>query len=104
MVTDIDQDLWKRLAKQLADGGKPIEAGWTMMRAAVVPAFAPPDQISAMRIAFMCGAQHLLSTMVAISEEGDDPTPDYRRRMDVIQQELDDFTEEMQREEKKGRV
>jgi hypothetical protein len=86
----------ERLTKQLADEGKLIEAGWVAMRLAVIPDNAPAVQLNEMRLAYMAGAQHLFSSIMRMLDPDPIETPDDMRRMDLIDEELDAFRQELE--------
>lgn len=80
-----------KLTKDLVDSGKIIEAGWIGLRFSALPLDAPKIQLEEMRNAFFAGAQHLLASLMAAMDPGDDPTGDNMARMDKIQAELREF-------------
>jgi hypothetical protein len=82
------------MSKRLADEGRLIEAGWTIMRK-MIPPTASEEQIRDMRIAYMCGAQHLFSCIIGILDPGSEVTASDMRRMDLINNELASFEKEM---------
>jgi hypothetical protein len=84
----------EQAAKEFAERGKLIEAGWMGYRLAVMPQNAPPIQIDECRLAFMAGAAHLFSSVVSILDPGDEPTDADLRRMDMIHAELQAFENE----------
>jgi hypothetical protein len=91
-----DRAYLERISRELTDQGKLIEAGWLGMRIACQLENAPPLQLQEMRMAFFAGAQHLLGSIMAILDPGEEPTDKDMERMDLIQRELkafvDDFT------------
>ena len=89
------EKLAAELAKQLTDRGKLIEAGWVIFRGMTVSPNAPQVQIDEMRYAFMAGAQHLFGSIMEILDPGEEPTAADLRRMDLINEELAEFAEEM---------
>lgn len=101
MTDKMDPEQVKRIAaevsKRLADEGKLIKAGWVGYQMLVLPPDAGPVQVDECRIAFMAGAQHLFSSIMAILDPGTEPTEKDLRKMDLIHQELSDFTDQMQR-------
>lgn len=87
-----DRAYLERLARDLTDKGKLIEAGWVSLRIAAVPLDASPTQLEEMRNAFFAGAQHLFSSiMTVLDPEGEEPTEADMLRMAMIQNELDNF-------------
>ena len=90
-----DRQFLVQLSKRLADEGKLIEAGWISLRLAVIPLDAPAVQLEEMRNAFMAGAQHLFASLLTILEPDTKPTDADMMRMDLIDQELRAFGEEL---------
>jgi hypothetical protein len=84
------------LAKELANRGKLIEAGWVIFRGLTIPPNAPEIQISEMRLAFMAGSQHLFSSIMGILDPGMEPTDADIRRMELISDELDAVRKELE--------
>lgn len=80
-----------QLSKELADQGKLIEAGWAAFERFVVPAGAGEVQRREMRLAFMGGAEHVWSSMLAVMDEDREPTARDLKRMELIQKELDEW-------------
>ena len=90
------------LAKRFTDQGKLIEAGWVALRVLTLPLDAPEIQVVEMRKAFMCGAQHLFASVMAIMDPGAEPTEQDMRRMTMICNELEAFKMEVTAEHKPG--
>lgn len=90
-----DRQYLEALTRRLADDGKLIEAGWVALRLSAIPLDASAVQLSEMRLAFMSGAQHLFASIMGMLDPGSDETPADLRRMDLINQELEAFTEEL---------
>ena len=88
-ASDLDE-----LSRKLADSGRLIEAGWISLRA-VLPPDTPPMQVQQLRWAFMAGAQHLFSSIMAVMDPGEEPTEDDQRRMELIDRELEVFAAEV---------
>jgi hypothetical protein len=89
----------KQMTKRLTDEGRLIEAGWQTMRIQVVPPTASDVQLTEMRKAYFAGAQHLFaSIMTVMGEDGGEPTAEDLHRLDLIDQELRGFVEELLRE------
>lgn len=88
-----DRAFLERLARELVDRGKLIEAGWVGFRLAVFPpdGDAPAIQLEEMRKAFFAGSQHLFSSIMTILEPGAEPTDADLKRMDSIDAELKEF-------------
>jgi hypothetical protein len=92
-----DRAYLEQLTRRLADEGRLIEAGWVLLRLAVMPHDAPPAQIDGMRLAYMAGAQHLFGSILTALDADAEPTEADLRRMDAIHAELDAFAEELKR-------
>lgn len=88
-----DRAYLERYARECADKGYLIEAGWIGLRIAAVPLDASPAQLDEMRNAFFAGAQHLFSSIMTILEPGAEPTDKDLARMDLIDAELKKFIE-----------
>jgi len=86
-----DRAYLERLARELTDKGKLIEAGWISLRIASIPANAPPVQLEEMRNAFFAGAQHLFGSIMSILEDDAEPTEKDLDRMSLINDELQAF-------------
>jgi len=80
-----DFEFIERITRDLMDKGKPVEAGWTMLRYLSIPLNAPRVQVDEMRSAFFAGAAHILALMT----EGLDAT-----RIELIDKELQEFLSE----------
>lgn len=90
-----DREFLVRLTRELMDQGKLIEAGWVSLRMHTIPLNAPAGQLQEMRMAFMAGAQHLFSSMMAGLDPDAEPTEADTRRMDLIDAELEAFAKEL---------
>lgn len=90
-----DRAFLERLTRTLADEGKLIEAGWVALRLQAIPLDAPAVQLTEMRMAYMCGAQHLFSSIITMLDPGSEETPGDLQRMDLINAELEAFGEEL---------
>jgi hypothetical protein len=84
------------LAKELANRGKLIEAGWVIFKGLTIPPDASEIQIREMRLAFMAGSQHLFASIMGVLDPGEEPTDADLRRMDFIHQELEIFRKELE--------
>jgi hypothetical protein len=84
------------LAKELANRGKLIEAGWIIFKGLTIPPDAPEIQISEMRLAFMAGSQHLFSSILGMMDPNEEPTDADLRRMELITDELNAFRKELE--------
>lgn len=89
---DIDQ-----FTKDLVDKGQLLEAGWVALRHMTLQD-APEIQIREMRKAYFAGAQHLWASLFGFMEDGEEPTPNDLRRMEMVQVELEAFTDSLKRE------
>jgi hypothetical protein len=92
----IDPDAVSLAARMLADEGRIIQAGYVAYRSLFVPHDASPRMVTVHRIAFMAGAQHLFSSIMALLEPGDDYTPEDIKRLDSIANELTAFEQELE--------
>jgi len=96
-MTPAQRALHDALIAKLTDEGKLLEVGFQSMRALVIAPNAPDIQVSEMRLAYMSGAQHLFSSILAIL---DPTTPDATerdvKRMDLIAAELQAFGKELE--------
>lgn len=88
---DAFQKLQQDAARDWADKGKLIEAGWVVLRARCVPRDAPQHVLDMFRFCYMAGAQHLFAMMLAMLEEGDDATDADSSRMNKIGDELSEW-------------
>ena len=100
MTDRMDPEQLKRFtaeaSKMLADQGLLIKAGWVGYHRMVLPPDTPQAQIDECRTAFMAGAQHVFSSILAIVDLDAEPTAADLRKMDLIDKELCDFAREMQ--------
>jgi hypothetical protein len=85
-----------RLAKELSDQGRLIEAGWIALRELWLSPNTPPDKAKALRWAFMAGSQHLFASIISILDPGEEPTDKDLKRIDLIHAELETFRKEME--------
>jgi hypothetical protein len=79
------------MSRELTDKGLLIEAGWMSFRAAAISTDAPEDQLREMRLAFFAGAQHLFGSIMTILDPGSEPTEADLKRIDNINNELNQF-------------
>lgn len=91
----VDRQVLEQLTRQLANDGKLIEAGWVSLRLHAMPPDASVDQVQAMRMAFMAGAQHLFASMLTFLDGDSEPTEGDMKRMDLIDTELREFATEL---------
>jgi hypothetical protein len=104
IVNDNDQAaLVEQVTKRFTDEGRLIEAGWQGMRIMVLSSDVPDAQLVEMRKIFFAGAQHLFASIMAIMEEGAEPTDADLQRMELIHKELEGFADELRRELRKRR-
>jgi hypothetical protein len=87
-MTQADID---RIAAELTDAGKIIEAGWQGFRLMCVPPDAGMAQLGDMRAAFFGGAMHLFTSITSAMDPGEEPTERDMQRMQLIQKELEVF-------------
>lgn len=78
-----------QVVRKLADDGRLIEGGFAAFRHITMPADAPPEAIESARTVFMAGAQHLWGCMFGMVDESDDASPDDMRRMTLVNNELE---------------
>jgi len=81
----------QRLAQELIDQGRIMEAGWQSLKVLSISPQAPAVQIQEMRNVFYAGASWLLDQMLKMLEPGEDPSEADERRMKQLQQELDSY-------------
>lgn len=86
-----------KLVKELADKGLLVESGWIALRSVWLHPDSPPEQVRDLRWAFMAGAQHTFSMMLASLDSGEEPTEADMLRMEKLSAELDRFHDEMGR-------
>ena len=86
----------EKISRELADGGRIIEAGWVGLRELAIPNTAPQTQIDEMRTAFFAGAQHLFASIMTILEPDAEPTEKDLERMSLIHAELEQFRAEFE--------
>lgn len=79
------------ITKEFTDKGQLVAAGFAAFRHFVIPKDAPPIQVEEMQLAFMAGAEHLFSSILAILEPGEEPTETDLKRMDLIEKEMDEW-------------
>jgi hypothetical protein len=91
MTNPKHRELLEDLSRELVDKGQLIEAGWVSLRASVISPDAPDDQLREMRMAFFAGAQHLFGSIMTILDPGAEPTEADIKRMDDINNELNQF-------------
>ena len=90
-MTDVDKHkIAAALTKKLADEGKLIEAGFAAMQVLALQG-AGEHQINDMRIAYMAGAEHLFRSIIVIMDEDAEPTAKDMHRMDLINDELEQW-------------
>lgn len=81
--------------QKFIDEGLLIEAGFVSMISACGLSQAPLGQLSMMRDAFFGGAAHLLHSIMAAMEEGEEATDADMNRLNLIQAELDAFHQQV---------
>jgi hypothetical protein len=75
------------------DKGLLVEAGFAAMLVLVYPEGLDPARQAELRDVFMAGAQHLFGSITgSLLDDGAEPTEDDLRRMDLINSELEAFT------------
>lgn len=86
-----DKAYLERLARELTDQGKLIEAGWIGLRIAAIPLNASATQLDDMRNAFFAGAQHLFGSIMTVMDPDVQPTEKDVERLTSIARELRGF-------------
>jgi len=94
MTKHTPEDVATELTKALANKGLLIEAGFAAFAHFVVPN-ATVKQIIELRYAFMCGADHLYSSIMNIMDPGSEPTDADLRRMELIDKEIRAWREQV---------
>jgi hypothetical protein len=94
-MTSKHREWLEGMSRELVDKGLLIEAGWVSLRASVIPPDAPEDQLREMRMAFFAGAQHLFGSIMTVLDPESEPTEADLKRMDNINNELNDFLAEI---------
>ena len=89
--------LAERLTKEMADQGRLIEAGWVGLKVLTLNKETPQSVEDELHMAFMAGAQHLFSSIMTILSPGEEITDKDLKVMDLISQELDAYSAELQR-------
>jgi hypothetical protein len=79
------------ITKKFTDEGRLIEAGWAAFAHLVIPKDASPGQYSDMQFAFMAGAEHLFSSIMATLDPGTEASDADMRRMDLIHTEITEW-------------
>lgn len=93
---DLSPETLTELARVLIAQGLLIEAGFAGLRAAAIPAAAPPVQVEEMRNAFFAGAQHLFNSVMSVLDPEDEVTEDDMERMNKISAELEAFIDDFE--------
>lgn len=86
-----DKAYLERLARELTDQGRLIEAGWIGLRIAAIPLDASASQLDEMRNAFFAGAQHLFGSIMTVMDPKVQPTEQDVVRIAGIARELRGF-------------
>jgi hypothetical protein len=89
------QEAAREVSKVFVDSGLLVEAGWAAFRQILVPRDATPEQLRLLRTAFFAGAQHTFHGVICVLDEGEEITDSDMRRMDLANQELTTFFEQM---------
>lgn len=84
-----------RLTRQLADEGRIIAGGLAAHALLFVPAGTSQEHLDAVRFAYMAGAEHLFSSIMATLDPGHEPTDADMDRMDKIHREVMQWRAEM---------
>lgn len=100
--TELDR-LTSLLARTLADQGKLIEAGWTLLKMRVFP-HASQAELEKLRSVFFAGAQHTFGSLVGMLEEDqEEPTALDLKRMENLHTELNEFLSDFTRRHPEAR-
>jgi hypothetical protein len=91
MSKAIIDEVARRLTKEFADKGRLIEGGYAVFEHLVIAKDAPDIQKSEMKLAFMAGAEHLFSSIMATLDPEAEPTMADMHRMNLIQKEIDEW-------------
>jgi len=81
-----------RIARELADQGRLVEAGWIGFS---ILAQQPGVPCEVMRDAYMAGAYHVFRSMISTLDEGSEPTDADMARMSMISAEIDAFERQL---------
>lgn len=88
----------ERLACELTDQGKLIEAGWVRLRLAALPDDLPKPQLQRMQMAFFAGAQCMISSIMTVLDDDRAPTEADLRRIGLMAGELHGFVAILERD------
>ena len=83
------------VTRRLVERGKLIEAGWMSLQAEVFPSDMPAQDLADLRMVFFAGAQHLWASINAFLDEDHEPTDADMQRMDAVNDELNEFVEQL---------
>lgn len=97
MSNDKVREMAEQVIKELAARGKVMEGGWQAFLLVSGLQDAPDMQKREMRKAYYLGAQHLFASIMTMLDPGSDPTDADVHGMDLIQDELKAFTDELRR-------
>jgi len=87
----------RMITEVLADKGRLIEGGFAALAVTRFPTVSP-HLLQILRLAYMAGAEHLFSSIMAILDEGDLETDQDMRRMDLIAKEIEVIRGELERD------
>ena len=90
----VPKDLHDTMARELADQGKLLEAGWKVLSSVLLPPDATESQKAEIRAIFMFGAQHVFTSVLAMMDADKEPTENDLRRMTLLHEELQAFEPE----------
>lgn len=79
------------IAKGLMDNKLLLKGGWEIYRVQAVPVDASHFELREIEQAYWAGAQHLMACIMVGLDPGTEPTDDDLKRMDYIEQELEEF-------------
>jgi len=100
-MTDKTKEIALAVMKKWSDEGKIIEGGWQAF-CIVSLSDAMEVQRRDMRKAYYLGAQHLWASLMNILEPGAEPTAKDEQRMQLIDDELKAFVDEIKQERTNG--
>jgi hypothetical protein len=89
--------LTKTVAKDLISKGLLIEGGWKIYESVACPPNTPAWQREEMRTCFFAGAQHLWASIQSTLDPEAEPTEMDMKRMELIDNELRQFYEQMKK-------
>lgn len=87
---DDQRDAAVDLTRHLIDEGKLLDTGFAVLAQQLISKGASSEQLAAMRLAFMAGAEYMWSSILCMLDPSDEEhTSEDLRRMDQIQKEIE---------------